>query len=326
MKDRYVFLSFQSLVNNFLYKYTVGKVRMSIFLYLEFRNRSYPICRSMNQYHRLSIYVLFLLFSISINAQTLSIVSWNLRDFGNSRDDQEIILIAEELKDADIVAIQEVVAKDPGGAKAVARLADRLNRMGAKWDYRISDPTENLSPHKRERYAYLWKTSKVTITGGRPRLISELGTLVDREPYKIQFRTRKGEVLTLLNYHACTHKQHNPERAEIGAISDWLLSQPLENIIWCGDMNLVISDSAFKPILSAGFSAVLHGEKTSLKKTCKSGNYLSRAEDNVIYKLSTLDYQGGRVMDFVGDGDCGEVSWKRTSYSDHLGVEVKVGE
>ena len=279
----------------------------------------------MNQLPRLVCLVTLIFISYSSIGQTLSIVSWNLKDFGQSRDDQEIKLIAKELRNADIVAIQEVVAKHPGGAKAVARLADELSRMGAKWDYRISDPTQNPSPHKRERYAYLWKTSKVSITGGRPKLISELASKVDREPYQIQFKTKQGQVLTMLNYHACTHKKHKPERAEIQSISEWLLAQPYDNVIWCGDMNLVISDIAFSNILAAGYSSVLNGEKTSLKMKCKKGNYLSRSEDNVLYKLSTLDYQGGRVMDFVSDGDCGDVTWKRTSYSDHLGVEIKVG-
>ena len=274
------------------------------------------------------IFLLLLLFlSSSGVCQELSVVSWNLKDFGQSRDDQEIRLIAQELRDADIVAIQEVVAKHPGGAKAVARLADQLNRMGSKWDYRISDPTHDVSPHKRERYAYLWKTSKVQLTGGRPSLISSLASSVVREPYQIQFKTKTDEVLTLLNYHACTHKKHKPERAEIQEISNWIINQSFENLIWCGDMNLVIDDLAFKMILSSGYTSVLNGQKTSLKTKCKNGDYLSRAEDNVIYKFSTLEYTSSQIIDFIGNSidDCTDVTWKRNSYSDHLGVEVNVG-
>ena len=72
--------------------------------------------------------------------------------------------MASTIKDFDIVAIQEVVAKDPGGAQAVARLAEALNRMGSKWDYTISNPTSS-SAYKSERYAFLWKPSKVTKMG-----------------------------------------------------------------------------------------------------------------------------------------------------------------
>lgn len=271
----------------------------------------------------LSFLIIFLQFPLL--CQELSIVSWNLKDFGQSRDDEEIRLIAQELRDADIVSIQEVVAKHPGGAKAVARLAVQLNRMGAKWDYRISDPTQSPSPHISERYAFLWKTSKVSITGGGPELISELASIVDREPYHGKFKTKQGDVLHIVNYHACTHKENYPERKEIKAISTWLLNQSLKNVIWAGDMNLVISDPAFKKILAAGFKSVLNGEKTSLKMKCSNGQYLSRAEDNVLIKVGNFNYLDGGVLDFIKFADCEEVSWKRNSYSDHLGVKVNVG-
>lgn len=258
------------------------------------------------------------------NSDELSIISWNLKDFGQSRDDSEILLIAEELKDADIVALQEIVAKHPGGAKAVARLADELNRKGNKWDYRVSNPTQSTSAYKTERYAFLWKTSKVSLTGGRPFLISDLSSVVEREPYAIQFRI-KNETITILNYHACTHKKDYPERKEIQAISSWLIRQSYDNVVWVGDMNLVIDDFAFETIKSFGFGSALNGEKTSLKKKCENGKYLSRAEDNILYKFLGLKYKGSEVIDFIRNGDCGHLNWKRDSYSDHLGVEVIIG-
>ena len=82
--------------------------------------------------------------------------SWNIQDIGKSKSDLEIGFMANTIKDFDIVAIQEVVAKDPGGAQAIARLADALNRMGSKWDYTVSSPTSS-SAYKSERYAFLWK-------------------------------------------------------------------------------------------------------------------------------------------------------------------------
>jgi endonuclease/exonuclease/phosphatase family metal-dependent hydrolase len=264
------------------------------------------------------------LISIVASAQEITFVSWNLRDFGQSRDDNEINLIAKELRHADIVAIQEVVAKHPGGAQAVARLADELSRMGENWDYVISDPTGGISPHKRERYAFLWKKSIVNINRETDRLLSELDEEVVREPYIAEFNI-KGHKLTILNYHACTHTKAYPERLEISAISDWLSSQAYDNVIWAGDMNLVIDDIAFNSILNTGYTSALHGEKTSLKTKCKEGNYLSRAEDNVIYRLNTLHHKQSMVLDFIAKGNCSDVSWKRTSYSDHMPVLLNLG-
>ena len=90
-------------------------------------------------------------------------------DFGRTKSDTEIEFIANTIKDYDIVLIQEVVAKDPAGAQAVGRLGEALNRKGAKWEYRISDPTSGDNSYKKERYAYLWKSANVTLIG-RPWL------------------------------------------------------------------------------------------------------------------------------------------------------------
>ena len=91
----------------------------------------------------------------------LSICSWNIENIGQSKSDSEIQFMAAVLKNYDVVAIQEVVA-GLGGAAAVARLHDALNRTGSKWDYTVSDPTTG-STYKTERYAYLWKTTSFTI-------------------------------------------------------------------------------------------------------------------------------------------------------------------
>jgi deoxyribonuclease-1-like protein len=265
----------------------------------------------------MSLYIfLFLLFSVVTNAEIV-LVSWNIKDFGKSRNAEEITAIAKHIRHADILVIQEVVAKDPGGVQAVARLADQLNRMGAKWDYRVSDPTQSTSSKKSERYAFLWKTSRVSLTGGSPRLIAELSNTVEREPYMIQFKVNTN-VLTILNYHACTHTKDFPERQEIKAISTWLVSRKYENVVWAGDMNLQIDDEAFQSILKTGYKSVLRGEKTSLRKKCKAGEYLSNAEDNILHSNS-IKVHWAKVIDFVANR-CSEVEELQLKYSDHLPI------
>ena len=121
--------------------------------------------------------------------QSVSIVSWNIKDLGRTKDASEINQIAQLIRDFDIVAIQEVVAVDPAGAKAVARLADELNRMGERWDYRVSDPT-NSSRGKKERYAFLWKSKKVRLVG-RPWLDKTFDDIIIREPYLARFKIKE---------------------------------------------------------------------------------------------------------------------------------------
>jgi len=114
----------------------------------------------------------FLTITIVTNAQ-LKTLSWNVENLGSSKTEATILFIANTVKGYDIVALQEVVAGD-GGAQAVARLVDELNRKGTKWDYCISDPTSSTA-YKTERYAFLWKTASVTLIG-KPWLEKKAGS------------------------------------------------------------------------------------------------------------------------------------------------------
>ena len=71
--------------------------------------------------------VLFLLLTSATLFSQPKLLSWNLENFGKSKSAAEISFIANTIKNFDIIAVQEVVAGD-GGAQAIARLADDLNR------------------------------------------------------------------------------------------------------------------------------------------------------------------------------------------------------
>lgn len=112
---------------------------------------------------KITTFIILLFGVVSISVAQIKLTSWNIQHMGKSKSDETISYMANLLKDFDVVAIQEVVAGN-GGAQAVARLADELNRKGAKWEYTISDPTQS-SPYSNERYAYLRKPSKVKVVG-----------------------------------------------------------------------------------------------------------------------------------------------------------------
>ena len=78
---------------------------------------------------RALILFLFLHFAI-FSQENITLISWNIQDLGRTKNDEELEAIAQIIRDADIVAIQEVVA-GYGGAQAVARLHDLLNRKGS---------------------------------------------------------------------------------------------------------------------------------------------------------------------------------------------------
>jgi len=165
---------------------------------------------------RTVILSILLVFATMLSAQTANckLISWNIRDFGKSKNDAEIAMMAQILRGYDVIAIQEVVAKHPGGAKAVARLTAALDQTGADYDYKVSDPTQSSSGHTRERYAFIWRTSTVKLVG-RPRLLSAYAKTIEREPYFATF-SWEGKEFNVVNLHARPHDQQ-PEQ-ELAAL------------------------------------------------------------------------------------------------------------
>ena len=231
----------------------------------------------MNRKHLLLLLFFIIgLPQLIIAQKETSLVSWNIRDFGKTKSAEEIEHIAEILRDYDIIAIQEVVA-GYGGSQAVARMADELNRKGSKWDCSISYATKSPK-YKTEKYAFLWKTSKVKVIG-KGTLITELEACVYREPYRMKFKAN-GNQFTIINYHSRKHSEQ-PE-VEVNCISDYILNHKEENIILAGDFNLSIDHSVFNTLKENDYKACLNGDRTTLKRNCKDHNYLNHAIDNIL--------------------------------------------
>ncbi|MGL2965884.1 endonuclease/exonuclease/phosphatase family protein [Flavobacterium sp. XGLA_31] len=231
------------------------------------------------------------ILSLSLNAQ-IKTLSWNLENFGKSKSDATIAFIATTVKDYDIVALQEVVA-GRGGAQAVARLADELNRKGAKWDYTISDPTSG-SANKSERYAYLWQTARVTKVG-KAWLEKKYSTEIDREPYLATF-VYEGKQLTLVNFHAIT-KSKQPE-TEIKYFRYLPVEYPNLNLVFLGDFNCPQSHSVFGPLRNMGYQSVFKKQKTSLKRECKQEQCLASEFDNLWYHRMKVTIVKSMVLPF----------------------------
>ena len=257
--------------------------------------------------------LLFCSFLSFSQKDEITLVSWNIRDFGKTKNSDELEHIADIIEHVDIVAIQEVVA-GYGGAQAVAKLSAILNRKGAKWDYVISNPT-NSPKWVTERYAIIWKTANIKIKN-RGYLINELDAIVDREPFLLDFYLNK-EKITIIDFHSRPHDQ-NPER-EIKAITKFLKESLKGNIILAGDFNINAEDTVFKPLKANGFSSALFNQKTTLKSKCLGVDYLNYAIDNIFYSQTISNIETG-VLDFVLV--CDELENAR-KLSDHLPVFLK---
>lgn len=243
---------------------------------------------------RSTLIAFLFIFSFSANGQSvISVCSWNLKNFGKSKTDQEIEFIANTIKSFDVIAIQEVVA-GYGGSQAVARLHDALNRKGNKWDYVISDPTVS-SPYKAEKYAYIWKTDRLKKVG-EAWLEKEYNQLIEREPYFIRFSS-EGKTFTLVNFHAIT-KSNQPE-TEIKYFKFFPELYPKDNLLFCGDFNIPASHTVFNPLKKRGYIPSLLGQKTSLRQKCINGDCLASELDNFFYNENKIKFLKSGIVPFL---------------------------
>ena len=247
---------------------------------------------SPHNFHKLLFLGLCLLFWNGALIAQVKISSWNLQNFGKSKTDQEINFMANTLREFDIIAIQEVVA-GYGGAQAVARLADELNRKGFKWDYVISDPTKS-TPYATERYAYIWKTSKVKKVN-RHWLEENYKNVIDREPFYTNFNYN-GKIFTLVNFHAVPKKKQ-PE-TEIKYFKFLPAQYPDKNLIFLGDFNLPQNHTVFNPLKKMGYNPVFTGQKTTMKMKCVAEECLASEYDNIFYDSNTTEILNSGVVLF----------------------------
>lgn len=248
-------------------------------------------------------------------ASNLKIVTWNIRDLGRSKNAAEIIGIANILRNYDLVAIQEVVAKDPAGAQAVAKIVDELNRMGSKWDYRISDPTNSPSVYISERYAFLWKTSKVSLLT-RAYLDKELEDYCFREPFIGKFQLKNGtRPFYVVNFHSRKYSDHPEE--EIKFFKNFPEKLYSNRVFILGDFNLNEKHKVWEGLYELGFNSAVENTKTTIKFACKDGIYLNHSIDNIYYNSSFVKRIQANHIDFVKT--CENLEFART-LSDHLPV------
>jgi deoxyribonuclease-1-like protein len=258
--------------------------------------------------------LLLLLFLTSQLYSQTKLLSWNLENFGQSKSAQEIAFIANTIQNYDIIAIQEVVA-GYGGAQAVARLADALNRTGAKWDYVISDPTSS-SAYKKERYAFIWKTNKVQKKGDA-WLEKKNNLEIDREPYYCTFQYEK-KVFTVVNFHAIT-KSKQPE-TEIKYFKFLPDEYPQLHLIFTGDFNCPQSHTVFNPLKKMGYIPILIGQKTSLKQACKNNECLASEFDNIFFQPSKFKkIDAGSILFYKNFNSLKDAR----SISDHIPIWIE---
>lgn len=240
------------------------------------------------------IKAVILLFTLVATAQ-VKIASWNIKDMGKSKTAEQIDYMAKVVNQFDVIAIQEVVA-GYGGSQAIAKLADELNRKGATWSYAISEPTES-SPYSSERYAFLWKPSKLKIVG-KPWLDKNYVQEIEREPYLIKL-SYENKSFVLVNFHAIP-KSKQPER-ELKYFKFFPENYKNENLIFLGDFNTSEKNTVFNPLKKMNYLPVLKNQKTSLRTKCLDSGCLASEYDNIFYNVAVFNLKASDIIHFYKD-------------------------
>lgn len=255
----------------------------------------------------------FFLFLHLISLSQVKLVSWNIENLGDSKSDSTLRYITQQLKNFDIVALQEVVVS-PAGSQTVAKIADMLNRTGSKWDYVVSDPTSS-SAYKTERYAYLWQTARVKLVG-KPWLEKKFAQEIDREPYYATFMF-SNKSFTVVNFHAITKKMQ-PE-TEIKYFKFLPEQYPNLNLLFVGDFNCPETHTVFNPFKKMGYRPVFINQKTTLRNTCLDDDCLASPFDNIFYQVNKIKIKEKGVKMFHRDFASLKAAQK---ISDHLPIWI----
>jgi endonuclease/exonuclease/phosphatase family metal-dependent hydrolase len=119
--------------------------------------------------------------------QSILIASFNIQVLGEAKmkDTKAIERIVEVIRQFDIVAIQEIRAKDQ---TLIPRLLGIINSKGARYDYVIGTPLGRSNI--KEQYAFVYDSNTVVTNPNATYTVEDKADLLHREPLVARFVTR----------------------------------------------------------------------------------------------------------------------------------------
>lgn len=263
---------------------------------------------------RIIFLISFLIIGLFGQSQDVSIVSWNIRDMGKTKDSSEIYFMASVIKDYDIVAIQEVVTSKYG-VKAISSLVKEMNKMkGCNcWEYSLSEKTGGRGT---EKYAFLYNRTDVDFI--KAYLVKSLDIKVVREPYVGTFSVGT-DTFSIVNFHAVPEKRNPLQEIIFVSYIDTMIKYPL---IFLGDFNHEQYKTGFKLLKMAHYAPSLIGKKTSIRiNLTKFGEHLSREFDNFFYDITYFRIKNSYVIDFTSKFKSLKLA---RNISDHCPIVIEI--
>lgn len=180
---------------------------------------------------------------------------WNIRNFSNnSRDDEEMALIAESIEGIEVLVVGEL-----SDAEAIRRLAAEL---GPTWQWDATENRIGRTTNSAEYYGFVWDSASVRRRGD-VRVFPDTDDSFDREPAFMTFQTIDGAYdFTVIGVHITWGRTVGPRKAEIrelDAVWDFVLNDVEDDsdILLFGDFNRNVGDDSFDDLFA--IEGVLRG-------------------------------------------------------------------
>ncbi len=257
-------------------------------------------------------------------------MSWNLLNFGKSKSDDALRVMAKVLAPSDVIGVQEVNAGKEYGAQAIAKLVGYMNEEASKlpdkkkhvgFDYVVSNPTMPRNT-ETERYAFIIRKG-LTFSRDSATLVTSIEKSVSREPYAVTVSFEEKSV-TFFTFHAVPSNKAPLE--EVRRLTEAQEITSPSHAIFSGDFNIQagkINDL----FASMGYGYDVVNTRTTLRKEYSANRgYLFQEFDHIFPKGVKVCKSG--AVDFVNDyfrkdGNVDVVGAHKVS--DHLPVFVRFG-
>lgn|GEM_PF-657953 len=217
----------------------------------------------------------------------LLIASFNIQVFGESKmaKPEVVTLLADVVRQFDVVAIQEVRAKDDN---ILPRFMAAVNADGSRYDF-IIGPRLGRSV-STEQYAFIYDTTRVEYNPQQVGTLSDPQDRLHREPHVARFRARtQSPELAFAFWLVNTHTDPDEVAAEVDALADVFrlmqtASPDEDDVILLGDLNA--SESQMGRLAQIpGIGWVVSGAMTNTRQ--------NKAYDNIIFqRQATSEYTG----------------------------------
>ena len=223
---------------------------------------------------------------LSRDPNLLTVTSWNMKHLG-----REIFASAQAspiFADADISALQEVNTSESG----LHALQDIAQRLSALIGDRICMGLSEYERGAKERYAYLWKNSRIAYVKSNGEVLNDcpshaitihvdrkLSSKVARPPAMGMFYFKHLKAPFVLAAIHLSPAEKRPQH-EVSPLFRSLDSQTLPLIV-AGDFNLDSDHKSFKVAHEKSFVAAMEDVPTSLKKKERA---LNKPYDNFWFR------------------------------------------